>query len=214
VVKNNTPLKRKNRKAISYKIKQKHVNYAKKLIEKNKEYSISIIWTKLKNKYTDFDITKGHLAEVIRDNNITRKRTTRRHYPTKRYNKPIDLKKQMTLFYSITDKYSLSKIISIDETSIYAEMASNYSRCYLGKRCVKKTTDNRVFIKYTLVCAINSKGIIGYELYEKGGMNSERMIQFIEKFINDKFKNCLIIMDNGGSHKNKLIRTKSRRNWK
>ena len=40
--------------------------------------------------------------------------------------------------------------------------------------------------------AINSKGIIGYE---KGGMNSERMIQFIEKFINDKFKNY------GGSHK-------------
>jgi hypothetical protein len=114
----------------------------------------------------------------------------------------------MKEFYSKTDKYSLTKIISIDETSIYAEMASNYSRCNLGKRCVKKTTDNRVFIKYTLVCAINSKGVVGYELYEKGGMNSERMIQFIDKFINNKFKNCLIIMDNGGSHKNKLIKTK------
>ena len=34
--KNNTPLKRKNRKAISYKIKQNHVNYAKKLIAKIK----------------------------------------------------------------------------------------------------------------------------------------------------------------------------------
>ena len=94
----------------------------------------------------------------------------------------------------------MTKIISIDETSIYAEMASNYSRCNLGKRCVKKTTDNRVFIKYTLICAINSKSVVGYELYEKGRMNSERMIQFIDKFINNKFKNCLIIMDNGGSH--------------
>ena len=39
-------------------------------------------------------------------------------------------------------------------------MASNYSCCDLGKRCVKKTADNRVFTKYTLVCAMNSKGII------------------------------------------------------
>jgi hypothetical protein len=62
---NNRTLERKNRKTISYKIKQKHVNFAKKLIDKNQEYSISIIWTKLKNKYSDFDITKGHLAEVI-----------------------------------------------------------------------------------------------------------------------------------------------------
>jgi len=42
----------------------------------------------------------------------------------------------------------------------------------------------------------------------KGGMNSERMIQFIDKFINNKIKNCLIIMDNGGSNKNKLIKIK------
>ena len=88
----NNSLERKNRESVSYKIKQKHVNFAKKLIEKNKEYSISIIWSKMKLKYPDFEISKGYLAEVIRDNNITRKRTTRRHYPNKRYNKPINLK--------------------------------------------------------------------------------------------------------------------------
>ena len=33
---NNRTLERKNRKAMSYKIKQKHVNFAKKLIEKIK----------------------------------------------------------------------------------------------------------------------------------------------------------------------------------
>jgi len=45
----------------------------------------------------------------------------------------------MNKFYTETDKYSLNKIISIDETSIYAQMVSSYSRCKLGKRCVKKT---------------------------------------------------------------------------
>ncbi len=124
-----------------------------------------------------------------------------RHYPETRYGKPIDLKKELKKFYSVVDKYSLNKIISIDETSVYAQMPSNYSRCNLGQRCVLKTKNNRVFTKYTLVCAISSNGIIGYELYENGGINAVRMIEFIDKFINN-----LIIMDNGGSHKNKEIK--------
>ena len=32
------------------------------------------------------------------------------------------------------------------------------------------------FKKYTLVCAINSKGIVGFELYENGGINSIKKI--------------------------------------
>lgn len=83
---------------------------------------------------------------------------------------------------------------------------NNYSRCELGKRCVKKTTNNAVFKKYTLVYAINNKGIIGWEFYENGGMNAERMIIFIHKYINGKFHNNTIIMDNGGAHKNNLVK--------
>jgi transposase len=33
------------------------------------------------------------------------------------------------------------------------------------------------------------------------------MIAFIDKFINGKYKNNLIIMDNGGSHKSSKIKT-------
>ena len=43
------------------------------------------------------------------------------HYPNKRY-KTINLKLQVNRFYSITYKYSLTKIISIDDTNIYTEM--------------------------------------------------------------------------------------------
>ena len=95
------------------------------------------------------------------------------------------MKKELKKFYSVADKYSLNKIISIDETSVYAQMPSNYSRCNLGQRCVLKTKNNRVFTKYTLVCAISSNGIVGYELYEDGGINAVRMIEFIDKFINN-----------------------------
>lgn len=198
-------ISRKKRYAMSYKIKKKHVKHARKLLEKNNELSIKNLWSKLKTKYSDFDVSQGHLAKVIRDINITRKRTTRRHFPDKRYGKSIDLNKELKNFYKVTDQYPLDTIISIDEPSVYAQMPSNYSRCDLGKRCVLKTKNNKVFTKYTLVCAMTSKGIIGFELYEKGGMNAERMIEFINKYIKNKFKNALVIMDNGGSHKNKLI---------
>ena len=39
----------------------------------------------------------------------------------------------------------------------------------------KKTTNNFVFKKHTLICAINYKEIVGFELYENGGMNLIRM---------------------------------------
>jgi transposase len=200
----NGNISRKKRYAMSYKIKKKHVKHARKLLKKNNELSIKILWSKLKTKYSDFDVSQGHLAKVIRDINITRKRTTRRHFPDKRYGKSIDLNKELKNFYKVTDQYPLDTIISIDETSVYAQIPSNYSRCDLSKRCVLKTKNNKVFTKYTLVCAMTSKGI-GFELYEKGGMNAERMIEFINKYIKNKFKNALVIMDNGGSHKNKLI---------
>ncbi len=32
-------------------------------------------------KYNDFDITPQHLGQILRDNNITRKRTRHEHYP-------------------------------------------------------------------------------------------------------------------------------------
>lgn len=204
--KNNKNLSRKERKYESYKLRSIHVKYAIKMLEKEPTITIPNLLNKLKIKFTDCNISIRHLTRVVRENNYTRKRTRIRHYPETRYRKPINLKTMMKTFYKETDKYFLNKIISIDETSIYAQMVSSYSRCKLGKRCVKKTKDNKVFIKFTLVCAINSKGVVGWTLYETGGMTGNRMSDFINKFIKNKYKNNLIIMDNGGAHKNECVK--------
>lgn len=66
----------------------------------------------VKKKYKDFNITPQHLGQVIRDNNITRKRTRHEHYPKERYGKPTDIKKELKAFYKEVSKYSLDKIIS------------------------------------------------------------------------------------------------------
>ena len=86
-------------------------------------------------------------------------------------------------------------------------MLNSYSRCKLGIRCsplgrnqrlrgIVKTTKNIVFKKFTLLVAICSKGIVGYTLYPEGGVDGERMNEFIKKYISGKYKNKLIIMDN------------------
>ena len=67
----------------SYKIKEKHVKYALDVLKKQPTLSISM----LRAKFSDFVISQGHLAKVIRDNNLTRKRTKIRHYPETRYRK-------------------------------------------------------------------------------------------------------------------------------
>lgn len=43
-------------------------------------------------------------------------------------------------------------------------------------------------------------------MYEKGGMTGERMVEFINDFVQNKFENNLIIMDNAGSHRNIIVK--------
>ena len=71
---------------------------------------------------------------------------------------------------------------------------------------VKKTKSQEVFKKYTGIFAISTKGVLGWELYEKSGINKDRLIEFLEKYITTKFKNKLIILDNASSHKNERIK--------
>jgi hypothetical protein len=160
----------------------------------------------VKKKYKDFDITPQHLSQVIRDNNITRKRTRHEHYPKERYGKPTDIKKELKTFYNEVNKYSLDKIISLDETSIQPSMIMEFSKCELGKRCVIKTDDNYFFRKFTLLCAISNSKCVGATLYKEDGITKERFVEFLEENIFNKYKNHLIILDNAGSHNNEYVK--------
>jgi hypothetical protein len=64
----------------------------------------------------------------------------------------------------------------------------------------------RSFQKYTAIFAINSKGVIGWKLYEKGGIDTERLHKFLRKKVLVENKNKLIILDNASSHRNEKIK--------
>ena len=197
---------RLNRKPVSYKITKEQVNYAIQKLKENEQITMEELHKIVKKKYKDFDITPQHLGQVIRDNNITRKRTRHEHYPKERYGKPTDIKKELKAFYKEVSKYSLDKIIFLDETSIQPAMYLPYAKCDLGKRCVVKTDDNYVFRKFTLLCAISNSNYVDATLYKEGGMTKERFVEFLEANIFNKYKNHLIILDNAGSHNNEYVK--------
>jgi hypothetical protein len=44
------------------------------------------------------------------------------------------------------------------------------------------------------------------DLYEKSGINSDRLVEFLEKHITTQFKNKLINLDNASSHRNPMVK--------
>jgi transposase len=204
--KNEKSIKRHNRKPISYKIKLKHINYMKKLVKNNKTITIKELHYLIKNKFSDFNISKRHLDKVLDDNHITLKLKRLRPEPLKRYGKNINIKEIINNFYIEVKKYKLDDIVCIDETSLNSYNTRQYCYSNEGKRCILKTHNQEVFKKYTGIFAITTKGCIGYKIYEKGGIDSIRLIDFLEKNIVNKYKNKLIILDNASCHRNKKVK--------
>ena len=199
-------LTRRNRKSVSYKITKPQVKTALELLKQNEQLTMNELEIEMKQKYPTFDITPQHLGQVIRDNNKTRKRTRHEHFPKERYKKPIEKQNELDKFYSRVKQFPINKIICLDETSVGSALKPTYSRCNLGKRCIIKTSNQFVFRKFTLLVAISNSKCVGKELYEKGGMTKERLLEFLEKYVFSKYKDHLIILDNAGSHNNELIK--------
>ena len=100
-------------------------------------------------------------------------------------------------------------------------MMKNNGRCEKGKRCYKtihtypfvqnslefKLESFAFWVKFNFICAIKYGKVIGYTLYEKntGGIDSNKFNEFYNKFIKDKYKNHLIILDNAKFHKSKDV---------
>tara|TARA_B110000285_G_C15129171_1_gene622326 strand:- start:2299 stop:3216 length:918 start_codon:yes stop_codon:yes gene_type:complete len=198
-------IKRQHRKPISYKITHEQVKYATQLLRKDQQISMHELVKQIKQKYTDFNITPQWLGKILRDNNKTRKRTRHKHFPSTRRKKPTNQKKELLTFYKKINTFPISKIISVDESSIKPFMMKEYSRCDIGKRCIAKTDENIVFRSYTLLVAISNKKCIGWVLYEKGGTTKERFVEFLQEYIFRHYKNHLIVMDNAGSHRNSYV---------
>lgn len=199
-------IKRNNRPPVAYKLHTEQVKYVLDEIKKNKTITMDDLLVKLKEKYPTLTLSRFHLSRVVRDNNITLKITRVRHEPNKRFGKDIDINAQIKQFYTDVKKHKMEDIICIDETNIKSLQKRNHCYNDIGKRCVITTQSQEVFKRYTGIFAISTSGVLGWELYDKGGINTDRLVEFLEKYITTKFKNKLIILDNASSHRSERIK--------
>jgi transposase len=199
-------IKRHIRKPISYKVKKEHIKFILEELKNNKTITINELLTKLKNKFKTLNLSKTHLHRIIKENYISLKLTKIRHEPIKRFGKDINIKEKIKQFYNEIKNYNIGEVICIDETSINSLQLRHYCYNDVGKRCVIKTNSQEVFKKYTGIFAISVNGVEGYELYNKGGIDGNRLLAFLEKFITNKYKNKVIILDNASSHRNERVK--------
>ena len=198
-------IKRQNRKPVAYKVRKEYVKFLLDEITKNKTITMSELMLKLKEKF-NVSLSRFHINRIINDNNITLKITRIRHEPVKRFGKDIDINKKLDEFYKEIKQYKLEDIICIDETSIGSLQKRKHCYNKLGKRCIIKTSSQEVFKKYTGIFSISTEGVLGWDLYDKGGIDSNRLYDFLQQHITTKFKNKLIILDNASSHRNAKIK--------
>jgi transposase len=206
-------IKRKNRNYVSYKVKKEYVKFIQSEITKNRTITMEQLRDKIQRKFK-IDISRSHIANIVRDNNITLKQSKLRHEPRTRYRREINIKQEIENFYREINRHRLEDIICIDETSINSFEIRKHCYNKLGKRCVIKTENQEVFKKFTCIMAINSRGCIGWELYEKGGIDSERLLTFLNTHITSRYRNKVIILDNASSHRNPNVKSKIRENNK
>ena len=195
----NKNINRKTRKLGSYKLEKQHIQFIKETLRKHSDIQMNFLHELIKDKFPKLDISRQYLSDIIRDNNITRKRATCKHFPKTYRGNIRNEQQEMKEFFNEISKFKLENIISIDETSVSTSLTHNYCRAFLGDRCVKKTTNNEVFKKYSLVVAINNKECIASELYQKGAVDAERFNDFIKK-ICSKVRGKLFVLDNGQIH--------------
>jgi transposase len=169
---------------------------------------MTTLWefSKLVNDKFKIELSDKSIYNILHKHKLTRKRVRSKFYPEKTEGQE---KMDIENFYKELAKYKYNKTISIDETSIYLNMHLEYGRSKSGTRVIRKTNDFP-FKRYNLLCAISSEKVVGCVLYEdlKGGVKSQNVLDFYDKFIKDKYKNYLIVMDNAVIHKSKSIKEK------
>ena len=196
----NKNIERKNRKQGSYKVKKEHIKFIKDTLKKNNIIHMKQLHQLIINKYPTLKISRQYLSDIIRDNNITRKRATFTHFPKTYKGQIRNEKQELKDFFEVIKQYKLDDIISIDETSISTSLSFNYCRNSLGKRCIIKSNNNFKFKKFSLLVAIDNKKCISYKLYDNGSVNGNRFNEFLKDLCSN-IKNKLIILDNGKIHK-------------
>jgi len=150
------------------------------------------------NKYFDIILNSNQVYYILRINKITFKKAK---YQIIKNKQDHDIK--VKALVKKVNEIDQDNITSIDESHFYLNMSPSHGWGKEGDRVVfTKKTSIRTSI--SLICAINNKKVIYYEII-KGSVNSTIYLQFL-KNLNKRCKHKYYLMDNCRTHHAKIVK--------
>lgn len=106
-------LKRKEREGGAYKVTTEQVRFIERELKKTPDMFIKDLHIKLSDKFPNNTLNRQYIHEIIRDNNITRKRAVHSHFPVLFRGQLRDKAAEMKRFFDVINEFELKDIISI-----------------------------------------------------------------------------------------------------
>lgn len=176
---------------------KKYVKYVLKYVKDNPQFNIKDL---LRNLMTLFEIaiSKQTLYNILKKNNITRKRIQIDKYPHKKEKYDNELKELQSKI-----KHRKDRIMSFDETGIQINAVNNYGWSPKGEQCLIECPHKNIDVRYSLLFAITKKKVVSYYL-KKGTINGIDFNNFM-KGLHKKNGRYKYLMDNARIHHAKVI---------
>lgn len=173
-------------------------NYIKKYVIHRKIFNYKKLISQLKRKF-NIEMSKSSLYIILKDLKITCKRMKKKMV----YGNKLKLKEKRKEFQDKIKNTDLDNIICIDETSVDTRMMPIYGWSIKGKKLTNEV--NAYKHRYTIICAINNKKVIYYEII-KNSVDKSSFRKFIENLFNKGINNMKIVLDNACIHHSKLVK--------
>jgi transposase len=174
--------------------------FIKEYIKKYPNITLKLL-TKIFNKKFNKEYHYLSIYYLLKEIKISYKILRKKYFPEKG-----DDKQELCKYWKELLKYNMKDIISIDESAIYVNTTKERGYSKKGTKAILKT-DIYPYKKFNLLLGITYGKIVRFELY-KEPIRKEQLINFIYKYILNKYKKKVIILDNTKFHHNKDVKEK------
>lgn len=174
--------------------------FIKEYIKKYPNITLKLL-TKIFNKKFNKEYHYLSIYYLLKEIKISYKILRKKYFPEKG-----DEKQELCEYWKELLKYNMKDIISIDESAVYINATKERGYSKKGTRAILKT-DIYPYKKFNLLLGITYGKIVGFELY-KEPIRKEQLINYIDKYIFNKYEKKVIILDNAKFHHNKDVKEK------
>ena len=195
--KSNKLFTKKKYKRIKYKFSVTIFNFINAYVKRDTNFNYKILINLILYRF-NLIISKSSIYNILAKLNFTKKKIRKK----KIYGNRKKLTQKINTFKETVNEINKNDIISIDEVSFDTNLYPNYGWSKKGTRLFAEINASRK--RYTVICAVSNKTIIGYKIV-RGSANAVIFLDFIKNILKN-VKNKYILLDNARIHHTKIVK--------